>query len=206
MRLRNLLLLAVPALVIGVAACPSSEQFPGDQVLGTIRFEATLDTSRTTCSSSPGGIIQLSPDAGPLIFEGTFSRNSDSDAGWVTVQGFSRPSDYQGQRVVSQYHVTTNLAGCGASCEGAAIDETLDTLLLSASQDAVIGRNCLGLGDGGVPDADAGAQPPGPTPNGYDVSRACGTLVDDFIPGEKNCTCTKGCRAVYTVEGIRVNK
>jgi hypothetical protein len=203
MRLRILPLIAVPALVMGAVACPSSEQFPGDQLLGTIRFQATLDPSRTTCNSSPGGIIQLTTDGGPLLFEGTFSRNSTSDAGWVTVQGFSRNADYQGQRVVSLYRVTTTLAGCGASCEGAAIEETLDTLLLSASQDGVIGRNCAGLGDGGVPDGDAGAQPPGPTPNGYDVSRACGTLVDDFIPGTKNCTCTKGCRAVYTVEGAR---
>ncbi len=30
---------------------------------------------------------------------------------------------------------------------------------------------------------------------------ACGTLTDDFLPGTSNCTCTKPCTAVYTVEG-----
>jgi hypothetical protein len=107
---------------------------------------------------------------------------------------------------VSVQQVAATLAGCGSTCEGAGINETLDTLLLSSSQDELIGRKCAGLlSDGGIPESDGGVQPPGPTPNGYDVQRACGTLTDEFIPGTKNCSCTKGCSAVYTVEGTRVN-
>ncbi|MFL5348691.1 MAG: hypothetical protein ACJ8AT_28175 [Hyalangium sp.] len=205
MRLQKLVLLSVPILVVAAVSCLSNSNVPGDQVLGTFRFDATIDWARTNCSASDGGIVTIG-DAGTLRFEGTYSRQQAGDAGWLTTQGFSRNAQYEGQRAVSVQHVVTTLAGCGASCEGAAIDETLDTLLLSSSQDELIGRKCSGLlSDGGIPEGDGGVQPPGPTPNGYDVQRACGTLTDEFIPGTKNCTCTKGCTAVYTVEGTRVN-
>jgi hypothetical protein len=203
MRLRTFAILSLPALVVVAFACYSDPVFPGEQVLGTFRFDATIDSSRTTCGNESGHPVQLG-DAGPLRFEGTFSRPAGGDAGWLTVQGFARNAQYDGQRVVSLQRVPAALQGCGATCEGAQIEETLDTLLLSRSQDELIGRKCAGLVDGGVPE-DGGAQLPGPTPNGYDVQRACGTLTDDFTPGTKNCTCTKPCRAVYTVEGTRVN-
>jgi hypothetical protein len=203
MHLQRLVLLFLPAMALVAVACLSTETvFPGEQVLGTFRFDATLDRSRTTCTGQTGEPVQLS-DAGVLSFQGTFSRN-DGGTGFLTVQGFSRGAEYSGQRVVSTHTVAAAFSGCGAGCEGSKITETLDTILLSSSQDELIGRNCLGLVDGGVPE-DGGAQPPGPTPNGYDVQRACGTLTDEFIPGTKNCTCTKGCRAVYTVEGVRGN-
>jgi hypothetical protein len=204
MRLRRLILLSLPILAVVVVSCFSNPKFPGDQVLGTFRFDATIDPSRTTCGTADGGIVSIG-DAGTLRFEGTFSRNTEGDGGWLTTQGFARNAQYDGQRVVSVQRAVTSLSGCGSSCEGAAIEETLDTLLLSSGQDELIGRKCAGLVDGGIPESDGGVQPPGPTPNGYDVQRACGTLVDDFIPGTKNCTCTKGCKAVYTVEGTRVN-
>jgi hypothetical protein len=203
MYLRRLVLLFLPAMVLVAVACLSNDPvIPGEQVLGTFRFDATLDRSRTTCTGSPGEPVQLG-DAGVLRFEATYSRN-DGGTGFLTVQGFSRGAEYSDQRVVSTHTVAATFSGCGASCEGSKITETLDTILLSSSQDELIGRNCLGLVDGGVPE-DGGAQPPGPTPNGYDVQRACGTLTDEFIPGTKNCTYTKGCKAVYTVEGVRGN-
>lgn len=205
MRLQRLVLLSVPILVVAAVSCLSNSKVPGDQVLGTFRFDATIDWSRTTCSQSDGGIVTIG-DAGTLRFEGTYSRNDDGGGGYLTTQGFPRNAEYDGQRAVSEYRVAATLAGCGSTCEGAAIDETLEALLLSNSQDELVGRKCSGLlSDGGIPEGDGGAQPPGPTPNGYDVQRACGTLTDEFIPGTKNCTCTKGCTAVYTVEGTRVN-
>jgi hypothetical protein len=205
MRLRRLLLLCAPPLVMVAVACFSNPQFPGDQVLGTFRFDAAIDWSKTSCTMGDGGIVQIG-DAGTLRFEGTFSRQMENgDSGYLTVQGYSRSAAYEGQRVVSLQRVAAKLAGCGSACEGAQIEETLDTVLLSSSQDELIGRKCSGLVDGGIPEGDGGVQPPGPTPNGYDVQRACGSLTDDFIPGTKNCTCATGCRAVYTVEGTRVN-
>ncbi|MBN1207745.1 MAG: hypothetical protein JXB05_22970 [Myxococcaceae bacterium] len=204
MSLRRIALLAFPVLTVAAAACFSDPVYPGDQVLGTFRFDATIDWARTTCK--PGGETVQLGDGGTLRFEGTFSRNADAGAGYLTVQGFSRDAGYEGQRVVSLHRVGAALPGCGTNCEGSQIEESLDVLLLSSSQDEAVGRRCSGLVDGGVPGSeDGGTQPPGPTPNGYDVQRACGTLTDDFIPGTKNCTCTKPCRAVYTVEGTRVD-
>jgi len=203
MHLRRLVLLSFPVLALVAVACFSDPVYPGEQVLGTFRFDATLDRSRTTCTGQPGEPVQLG-DAGPLRFEGTYSRETDGGKGFFTVQGFSRSAQYEGQKAVSTHKVAAVFQSCGTDCQGSQIEETLDTLLLSTSQDELIGRKCAGLVDGGVPE-DGGAQPPGPTPNGYDVQRACGTLTDDFIPGTSNCTCTKPCKAVYTVEGIKVN-
>jgi hypothetical protein len=206
MDLRRLFLPSLPVLALVAVACFTDPVFPGEQVLGTFRFDATLDRSRTTCTGQTGEPVQLS-DAGVLRFSGTWSRKGDGGTGFLTVQDFARSAEYEGQRAVSRHRVTVTPAtfpNCGTACEGSQIEETLDTLLLSSSQDELIGRNCSGLVDGGVPE-DGGAQVPGPTPNGYDVQRACGTLTDEFIPGTKNCTCTKGCRAVYTVEGVRVD-
>ncbi|MDC0710514.1 hypothetical protein POL68_18705 [Stigmatella sp. ncwal1] len=200
MNLRRIaLLLSVLAVV---AACITDPVFPGDQVLGTFRFEATVDRQRTTCDLRGPDFASLS-DAGTFLFDGTFSRNADQPQGWLTVQGFARDAGYEGARVVSVHRAATRPPSCGPSCEGTEVEESLNVLLLSNSQDTLIGRRCSGLVDGGVP--DGGAQPPGPTPTGYDVERACGTLTDDFIPGKTNCTCTSPCRAVYTVEGTRVN-
>jgi hypothetical protein len=202
MNLRRLALLSVPVSVL-VVACFSEPMFPGDQILGTLRFEATVDRQLTTCDLKEPEFTRFG-DGGTFRFESTFSRNTDGGPGWVTVQGFSRDARYEGQRVTSFHRAAGSLTSCGPSCEGTQQEETLDVLLLSNSQDILIGRRCSGLVDGGVPE-DGGAEPPGPTPNGYDVQRACGTLTNDFIPGTKNCTCTRACRAVYTVEGMRVN-
>ncbi|SET77802.1 hypothetical protein [Stigmatella erecta] len=200
MNLRRLVLLV--AALIAAAACMTDPVFPGDQVLGTFRFEATVDRQRTTCDLKGPDFTSLT-DAGTFTFEGTLSRNADQPQGWFTVQGYSRDAGFDGGRVVSVHKAETRPPSCGASCEGAAVEEALDVLLLSNSQDTLIGRRCSGLVDGGVP--DGGGTQPGPTPTGYDVERACGTLTDDFIPGKTNCTCTAPCRAFYTVEGTRVN-
>ncbi len=200
MMLRRLAPLSLPAL-FAVFACFSDPVFPGDQLVGTFRFDATLDRQRTTCQLTNPDLAPLA-DGGVFRFEGTFSRNMDGGAGFLTVQGFTRDAGYEGQRVVSLHRASAQLQSCGSGCQGSAVEETLDVILLSNSQDVLIGRRCSGLVDGGVPD---GGEPPGPTPNGYDAQRACGALIDDLIPGTGNCTCTAPCRAVYTVEGTRVN-
>jgi hypothetical protein len=202
MMLRRLALLSIPAFVVGIA-CFSDPVFPGDQVLGTFRFDARVDRQRTTCDLKSADFSALG-DAGVFRFDGTFSRNAEASTGYLTVQGFSRDAGYEGQRVTSVHRAAARLASCGSGCNGTTIEESLDVILLSNSQDELIGRRCSGLADGGVPE-DGGAQPPGPTPNGYDVQRACGTLTDNYLPGTGNCTCTQPCRAVYTVEGTRVN-
>ncbi|MDY7227400.1 hypothetical protein [Hyalangium rubrum] len=201
MMLRRLALLAIPAFVVGVS-CLKDPVYPGDQVLGTFRFSATVDRQRTTCDLRSPDFAVLG-DGGTFGFDGTFSRDGDAGSGYFIVQDFPRDAGYEGQRVTSFHRATVQLASCGANCTGTAVEETLDVILLSDSQDTLIGRRCTGLVDGGVP--GDGGTPPGPTPNGYDVQRACGTLTDEYIPGTGSCTCTQRCRAVYTVEGTRVN-
>ncbi len=209
MSTRRLFLLAVPALAL-VAACFSEPSYPGDQVLGTFRFTATLDRQRTNCpvvgadaGVLDGGFALIEGSGTAFTFDGTFSRVADGGTGWFTLQGFSRDAGYDiaAQTVESRHRAALPVQGCA----GAQMDETLRAVLLSNSQNAAVGRRCSGLGDGGIPvDPDAGILPPGPNENGYDVERACGTLTDEFVPGT-NPAC-KPCAAVYTVEGERLKQ
>lgn len=208
MSTRRLFLLAAPALAL-VAACFSEPSYPGNQVLGTFRFTATLDRQRSSCpvvsadAGMDGGFALLEGSGTAFTFDGTFSREADGGSGWFTLQGFSRDAGYDiaAQTVVSHHRAALPVQGCA----GAQMDETLRAVLLSNSQNTAVGRRCGGLGDGGIPlDVDAGILPPGPNENGYDVERACGTLTDEFVPGT-NPAC-KPCAAVYTVEGERLKQ
>lgn len=209
MSTRRLLLLAAPALALG-AACFSEPSYPGNQVLGTFRFTATLDRQRTNCpvvgadAGVDGGFALVEGSGTTFTFDGTFSRDADGGAGWFTLQGFSRDAGYDiaAQTVESKHRASLPVTGC----PGAQLDETLRAVLLSNSQDTAVGRRCSGLGDGGTPpvDPDAGIVPPGANENGYDVERACGTLTDDFLPGS-NTACTP-CAAVYSLEGERLKQ
>ncbi len=202
-------LLAVPALVLA-SACLSEPSYPGDQVLGTFRFTATLDRQRTNCpvlspdaGTADAGFVLVDGTSTAFTFDGTFSRISDGGTGFFTLQGFDRKADFDDakQTVSSTHRAALPVDGC----PGAQLDETLVATLLSNSQNTAVGRRCGGLGDGGIPvDPDAGIIPPGPNENGYDVERACGTLTDAFLPGT-NPSC-KPCSAVYTVEGERVGQ
>ncbi|XXF77128.1 hypothetical protein P2318_29345 [Myxococcaceae bacterium GXIMD 01537] len=209
MPLRRLALLTLPALALGTA-CFSEPSYPGDQVLGTFRFTANLDRQRSNCpvvaadaGVVDGGFALVEGSGTSFTFEGTFSRDADGGTGWFTLQGFSRDAGYDiaAQSVVSTHRAALPVEGCS----GAEMEETLNAVLLSNSQNAAVGRRCSGLGDGGIPvDRDAGILPAGPNENGYDVERACGTLTDNFIPGT-NVAC-KSCAAVFTVEGERVKQ
>jgi hypothetical protein len=203
------LLLAVPVLALA-SACISEPSYPGDQVLGTFRFTATLDRQRTSCpvvspdaGMADAGFVLVDGASTVFQFDGTFSRVSDGGTGWFSLQGFSRDASFEDskQLVESTHRAALPVEGC----TGAQLDETLRAVLLSNSQNAAVGRRCSGMGDGGVPvDLDAGILPPGPNENGYDVERACGTLTDDFLPGS-NPACTP-CTAVYSVEGERLSQ
>ncbi|HEX8703437.1 MAG TPA: hypothetical protein VF815_31665, partial [Myxococcaceae bacterium] len=140
MMLRRLALLAIPAFLLAVA-CFTDPVFPGDQVLGTFRFNATVDRQRTNCDLRNPEFAALG-DAGVFRFDGTFSRNSDERTGFLTVQGYSRDAGYDGQRVSSLHRAAATLPSCGNGCNGTAIEESLDVILLSDSQDQLIGRRC----------------------------------------------------------------
>lgn len=201
MYLKRLALAFLPAAAAVVAAaCFSDPVFPGNQLLGTFSFEARLDHARTTCDASVPDFAQLD-DAGVFRFEGTFSRDADGGTGWLTVQGFSRDAGYDGQTVSSTLRATAPRATCGTGCEDSQIEETLRVMLFSDSQARTLNRDCR-RHDGGVPEGTV----PGPTENGYDVSLACGSLTDEFLPGTRNCNCQPAtCKTVYTVQGERRN-
>ncbi|WP_164015638.1 hypothetical protein [Pyxidicoccus trucidator] len=199
MFLKRLALSVLPVAAVAAAmACYSDPVYPGNQVLGTFRFEARLDPARTTCDASVRDFAQLD-DAGLFRFEGTFSRDTDAGTGYLTVQGFSRDAGYEGQGVTSTLRATAPRASCGSGCEDSAIEETLKVTLFSDSQARTLNRDCK-LHDGGIPEGT----PPAPTENGYDVSLACGSLTDVFLPGTRNCNCQPStCTTAYTIQGAR---
>jgi hypothetical protein len=202
MHLKRLVIACLPVAALALAAaCFSDPVYPGNQVLGTFSFEARLDPSGTTCDASVADFAQLD-DAGVFRFEGTFSREADSGIGWVTVQGFSRDAGYDGQQVSSTLTAVAPRATCGTGCEDSKIEETLKVTLFSDSQARTLNRDCLRF-DGGIPEGT----PPAPTENGYDVSLACGSLTDVFLPGTGNkCNCQpRTCTTAYTVQGERRN-
>jgi hypothetical protein len=209
MPIRRRLLLALPALALA-GACFSDPKYPGDQVLGTFRFTASLDKAHSNCqvvsadAGMPDGGFAIIEGAGTTFtFDGTFSKQADGGSGWFTINGFSREATYDSaaQTVSSPYTATLPLAGC----TGSQMDETLAVHLLSTSQNAAVGQKCSGIPDGGIPvDVDGGILPPGPNENGYDVERACGSLNDNFVPAAS--TSCKPCTAVYTVEGERLKQ
>lgn len=202
MHWKRLAVALFPAAALAVAVgCFSDPVYPGNQVLGTFRFQAKLDAARTTCDAGSRDFAQLD-DAGTFIFEGTFSRDTDAGTGFLTVQGFSRDAGYTGQSVSSTHRATARRDSCGTGCEDSEIEEALNVVLLSDSQARNVARDCKAL-DGGIPDGSV----PAPTENGYDVSLACGTLTDLFLPGKgASCNCKPStCTTVYTVSGDRVD-
>jgi hypothetical protein len=202
MHLKRFAVALLPAAALAVAAgCFSDPVYPGNQVLGTFRFQAKLDPARTTCDAGSRDFAQLD-DAGSFYFEGTFSRDTDAGTGFFTVQDFTRDATYTGQSVTSTQRATAPRASCGTGCEDSAIEETLDVMLLSDSQARNVARDCKRL-DGGVPEGMI----PAPTENGYDVSLGCGTLKDVFQPGKgSQCNCQPAtCTTFYTVSGDRID-
>lgn len=200
MHLKRFALALFPAAALAVAAgCFTDPVYPGNQVLGSFRFQAKLDAARTTCDAGSRDFAQLD-DAGVFYFEGTFSRDTDAGTGFLTVLGFTRDAGYTGQSVSSTHRATAPRASCGTGCEDSEIEESLNVMLLSNSQARNVARDCSRL-DGGVPEGDI----PAPTENGYDVSLACGTLTDVFLPGKgATCKCQPAtCTTVYTVSGDR---
>jgi len=199
MHVKRLALAVLPVVAIAVAmACYSQPVYPGDQVLGTFRFEARVDAARTTCDASVPDFAQVN-DAGVFLFEGTFSRDTDAGTGYFTVQNYSRDAGYEGQVATSTLRANAPRASCGTGCEDSSIEETLRVTLFSDSQARALNRDCRQF-DGGIPDGSV----PGPTENGYDVSLACGSLTDVFLPGTRNCDCQPTtCTTVYTVQGER---
>ena len=198
---RRLLPFALPALAL-VAACVSEVVYPGDLIIGLFDFKAQANWARTSCNPDGGDFNRLVD--GGFEFAGTFSRDSVDGGAWFTIDGFSRRATYdaRAQRYVTTHRAAAQLVSCGELCKGSELEEVLDVVVLSDSQDRALGSRCANLSpDGGLPDGSV----PGPTVNGYDAERACGELKVTFLPGtgEACVKCAASCSAVYGVEGKR---
>lgn len=177
-----------------------SQKPPGDELIGTFSFTATPVSNNCNLTEVQDG---------GFTFDATFSRNKNpGNQAWVTVYGTSRDATYDGGYVFSEQVAPRTFINCqppDASqpvCTAVAVDEVFEVVLLSASQDALLGSTCPPSAlDGGVPGADAGAMPPSSQPSGFDAVRACGELTDTISP-DARCSCPP-CSLVYSVEGKR---
>ncbi len=174
-------------------ACPGQKP-PGDELIGTFSFTATPVSSNCQLAEVP--------DSG-FTFDAIFSRNKNpGNQAWVTVYGASREATYDSGYVFSEQIAPRTFVACQPGCPTVAVDEVFQVVLLSASQDALLGSTCPPSAlDGGVPGPDAGAMPPSSQPSGFDAVRACGALTDAVSP-DAGCFCPP-CSLVYSVEGTR---
>jgi hypothetical protein len=191
--------------VILCLACSGGKP-PGDELIGTFGFTAT-PVSSNCAEVNDGGLAEVQD--GGFTFDATFSRNKiPGNQAWVTVYGTSRDATYDGGYVFSEHTAPRTFVACQSSnpsqpgCLTVAVDEVFQVVLLSASQNALLGSTCPPSAlDGGVPGPDAGATPPGSLPSGFDAVRACGVLTDAISP-DAGCFC-RACSLVYSVEGTR---
>ncbi len=208
---RHWLWLAAVALV-GIARCAPQVQVPGDEFLGAFPLQAR--TLKTSCASLLA--TDYLPSDGGFAFEVMLSREKETGHGYVTLNGISRDGGFEGQVFTTTYSAPRQfgwkrLKDGGLPCDLNAFDvsETLQVAMLSASQEqalALDGRcpedpSSL-LEPGGVPvDPDAGVFAPEERPEGYDVQRLCGFLVDVITPAAQ-CEMTP-CTVMYGVEGVK---
>ncbi len=181
--------------LIGIcAACPGSQKFPGDELIGTFAF-----TTEIVSNDCPFAEV---PDSG-FAFQGTFSRDRDAGTAYLTVNGVSRSATFDGQYVTSEATAPRQFGAC--LCLSTILDETLKVALLSASQVAALpnSEQCpTNPLDGGVPTPDGGILPPGSTGRVFDALRACGELTDVVVPPDAGCSCTS-CSFISRLQGIR---
>ncbi len=218
--LRTLLPLSA---VLLIGACAEPHPIPGDELLGTFSFQATLvdggcqglaDTN-VPIIDFLGTVSRCSPDSGLPKCVGTPGRafltylDADFDAG------------FDGQYVdVYPRARRRGFAECGD--DPTRMEESIRFALLSASQQSALGApfacppHAL---DGGVPAPDGGVVAPSFGPNGFDAVQACGLMVETVVNeaydgGGDAGTCTNpdagaprlplgGCTLVYQLRGER---
>lgn len=203
---------AVGGCVLGLFACTSNAP-PGDEVMGTVRFQAQPVERMCPSVDEKGNPVVLTDLSDqPFDFEATFSRNRGTPEAFVTLNGFSRAASFDGQFVTSTQSAKRFFTECG-ECPQLLVEETLTVALLSKSQSDVAGAACPPNPlDGGVArvDEDGGITGPGTTAaGGFDMLRACGELVDvvrvgpDAGADDARCSKCVGCTLKSTLNGTR---
>jgi hypothetical protein len=144
----------------------------------------------------------------PFAFDATLTRDSTSDAAWVTLAGYSTEGRFDGQYFSSTGEARRVFAACG-ECATTVV-ETITVAVLSRSQTERLGGQCPADAlDGGVPAPDdAGLTGPRQTAQGFDAVRLCGTLstavVAQGLPDGGACDprCS-ACTTAFQLRGDR---
>lgn len=113
-----------------------------------------------------------------FTFDLVLTRDSKTDAAWVTLAGHSREGTFDGQYLVNEASATRTFPSC-SECD-TLMFERIEVAVLSSSQSSALGSACPDtvLEDGGVPAPnDAGITGPGQTALGFDAARLCGFLT-----------------------------
>jgi hypothetical protein len=185
---------ALIAALLSLSACPTETAMPGDQGLGSYRFDA--EPLELDC------LIDGISDEG-FSFDGTFSRDSVTNEAWFHLNGVVREASFDGQVARATYAAPRSFA---SQCDGCATElrETIAVAILSKSQNDAAGDACPdGALDGGL----LPGSPPGPVASGYDALRACGELLDEVVATPidgQGCAAECGaCRLRYRLKGAR---
>lgn len=184
-------------VLLALAACPAETVMPGDQDLGTYRFDA--EPLELDCL-----VDGVAGDG--FSFDGTFSRDTVTNEAWYRLNNVVREASFDGQVARATYAAPRSFA---SQCDGCTTElrESIAVAILSKSQNDAAGDGCPeGALDGGLP-LGGGVTPPGPVASGYDALRACGELVDEIVATPidgTSCSAECGaCRLRYRLKGAR---
>lgn len=194
--MRGVLLAGVVALGAG---CPPPPP-PGDEDMGLYLVQAAGMARACELDEVSGA---------DFAFDMALSRFVATNQAFVTLDGYSRSADFDGQVVTSVATAPRVFGACGGC--NTRIIERVQVALLSRSQAAAAGGQCPAAPlDGGVPapNLDAGISLPGPTSEGFDAVRACGELevrvVSDGTADGGACDERCGaCTALFSLNGAR---
>ena len=186
-----------------LGACTKAPGLPGTQNLGSFRLRSTLLDAGCPFEAPAG-----------FEFEATLSANDDYSEVFLTMGDLSESVSFDGQAVSSLRSAVRQVElSCApeSTCSDAILEERLQWVLLSKSQDEALQRATKTAGCPEdikkvlpLPDVDAGIVAPGPTPRGFDAVRVCGTLVNDVVPqAVEGCGKCQGCQMRYRVTGER---
>lgn len=177
-------------------------------------FEEAVPGSCTLSEVMPprlpdGGIVL--PD--PLIFNMTLTRDTSSNAAWMTLSSISREGTFDGQYFSNVAEATRVFTEC-RTCQMRII-ERIDVAVLSRSQANKLAetfggecpRNVLDLGVVPAPN-DAGITAPAQTSLGFDAARLCGFISTEVVAdasedgGACEAKCS-GCFLTFQARGER---
>lgn len=172
-----------------------------------------LEADLTKCKLS-----EVTPQDGglpsPLTFDMTLTRDTTSNAAWMTLSNLSREGTFDGQYFSNVAEATRVFTEC-SRCQMRMI-ERLDVAVLSRSQANKLAetfggecpRNVLDLGVVPAPN-DAGISAPGQTSLGFDAVRLCGFISTEVVAdandedgGACDAKCS-GCFLTFQARGER---